>query len=112
MTGTLVNTGAILAGSLIGMTAGKHLPERLKTIAMQGLGLSVMLVGLRMAMPEQGSLAAIACILLGALTGVLQHTAVIAVVSDKAQKAAHDGYRRIEQFQVGKRRVVILRLAD
>ena len=50
--------------------------------------------------------------MLGALTGVLQHTAVIAVVSDKAQKAAHDGYRRIEQFQVGKRRVVILRLAD
>lgn len=71
MTGTLVNTGAILVGSLIGMTAGKHLPERLKTIAMQGLGLSVMLVGLRMAMPEQGSLAAIGCLLLGALTGEL-----------------------------------------
>lgn len=71
MTGTLVNTTAILAGSLIGMTAGKHLPERLKTIAMHGLGLSVMLVGLRMAMPEQGSLAAIGSLLLGALTGEL-----------------------------------------
>jgi uncharacterized membrane protein YqgA involved in biofilm formation len=71
LTGTLVNTGAILAGSLIGMTAGKHLPERLKTIAMQGLGLSVILVGLRMALPEQGSLAAIGCLLLGAVTGEL-----------------------------------------
>jgi uncharacterized membrane protein YqgA involved in biofilm formation len=71
LTGTLVNTGAILAGSLIGMAAGKHLPERLKTIAMQGLGLSVILVGLRMALPEQGSLAAIGCLLLGALTGEL-----------------------------------------
>ena len=71
MTGTLVNTGAIIAGSVIGMTAGKHLPERLKTIAMQGLGLSVILVGLRMALPEQGSLAAIVCLLLGALTGEL-----------------------------------------
>jgi hypothetical protein len=38
---------------------------------MQGLGLSVMLVGLRMAIPEQGSLAAIGCLLLGALTGEL-----------------------------------------
>lgn len=71
MTGTWVNTAAILAGSLIGMTAGNHLPERLKTIAMQGLGLSVMLVGLQMAMQEQGSLAAIGCLLLGALTGEL-----------------------------------------
>jgi uncharacterized protein len=71
LTGTLVNTCAILAGSLIGMTAGKHLPERLKAIAMQGLGLSVILVGLRMAIPEQGSLAAIGCLLLGALTGEL-----------------------------------------
>jgi uncharacterized membrane protein YqgA involved in biofilm formation len=71
LTGTFVNTGAILAGSLIGMTAGKHLPERLKTIVMQGLGLSVILVGLRMALPEQGSLAAIGCLLLGALTGEL-----------------------------------------
>ncbi|MCE5263549.1 MAG: DUF554 domain-containing protein [Deltaproteobacteria bacterium] len=73
MTGTLVNTGAILAGSLIGMTAGKHLPERLKTIAMQGLGLSVILVGLRMSLPAEGSLEAIGCLLLGALTGELLH---------------------------------------
>jgi uncharacterized membrane protein YqgA involved in biofilm formation len=71
LTGTLVNTCAILAGSLIGITAGKRLPERLKTITMQGLGLSVILVGLRMAIPDQGSLAAIGCLLLGALTGEL-----------------------------------------
>jgi uncharacterized membrane protein YqgA involved in biofilm formation len=71
LTGTLVNTGAIIAGSLIGMTAGKHLPERIKIIAMQGLGLSVILVGLRMALSEESSLAAIGCLLLGALTGEL-----------------------------------------
>jgi uncharacterized membrane protein YqgA involved in biofilm formation len=71
LTGTLVNTCAILAGSVIGITAGKRLPERLKTITMQGLGLSVILVGLRMAIPDQGSLAAIGCLLLGALTGEL-----------------------------------------
>ncbi len=69
MTGTLVNTGAILAGSLVGMTFGKHLPERIKTIVMQGLGLSVILVGLRMSLSVQDSMTAIGCLLLGALTG-------------------------------------------
>ncbi len=40
MTGTFVNTGAILAGSLIGVSAGKYLPDRIKTTVMQALGLS------------------------------------------------------------------------
>jgi len=69
LTGTWVNTGAILAGSLIGFTVGKHLPERIKTIVMQGLGLSVILVGLRMSLSVHDSMAAIGCLLLGALTG-------------------------------------------
>ena len=71
MTGTFVNTGAILAGSLVGLAAGKHLPERLKTIVMQALGLSVILVGLQMALSGKEPLAAIGCLLLGALTGEL-----------------------------------------
>jgi uncharacterized protein len=71
VTGTWVNTGAILVGSLIGMTVGKHLPERIKTIVMQGLGLSVILVGLRMSLSVQDSMTAIGCLLLGALTGEL-----------------------------------------
>ena len=69
MTGTLVNAGAILAGSLVGMAAGKRLPERIKTILMQGLGLAVILIGLQMALSGRESLAAIGCLLTGALTG-------------------------------------------
>jgi uncharacterized membrane protein YqgA involved in biofilm formation len=71
LTGTFVNTGAILAGSLIGLAAGKHLPERLKTTIMQALGLSTMVVGLQMALSAKEPLVAIACLLLGALTGEL-----------------------------------------
>ena len=71
MTGTWVNTGAILVGSLIGMTIGKHLPEGLKTIVMQGLGLSVILVGLRMPFSRHGSLTSTGCLLLGVPTGEL-----------------------------------------
>jgi len=47
--------------------------------------------------------------MLDALAGVLLPTSIVAVVSDKRQKASHEGYQRLEQFQVGKRRVVILK---
>ncbi len=71
MTGTLLNAGAILAGSMIGLAAGRHLPERLKTTAMQGLGLSVILIGLQMALSGKEPLTAIGCLLAGAMTGEL-----------------------------------------
>lgn len=35
---------------------------------------------------------------------------VVAVASDKRQKIAHEAYRRVEQFQIGKRRVAVLRI--
>ena len=69
MTGTLVNAGAILAGSLVGMAAGKRLPERIKTILMQGLGLAVTRVDRQLALSGKDPLAAIGCLLTGALTG-------------------------------------------
>jgi uncharacterized membrane protein YqgA involved in biofilm formation len=71
LTGTFVNSGAILAGSLVGLAAGKHLPERIKTTVMQALGLSVILVGLQMALSGKEPLTAIGCLILGALTGEL-----------------------------------------
>jgi uncharacterized membrane protein YqgA involved in biofilm formation len=71
--GTLVNTGAIIVGSLIGMAAGKRLPERLKTIMMQCLGLSTILIGLQMALSEKDVIPTIGCLLIGALTGELMN---------------------------------------
>ncbi len=47
--------------------------------------------------------------MLDALLGVLVPTSIAAVVSDKRQKASHEGFQRIEQFQVGKRRVMLLK---
>lgn len=73
MKGTLVNTGAIIVGSLIGMAAGKRLPERLKTIMMQCLGLSTILIGLQMALSEKDVIPTIGCLLIGALTGELMN---------------------------------------
>ena len=71
MTGTLVNTGAVVAGSLLGVMIGKRLPNRVKTIVMQALGLSVILIGLQMALSGTRPLLVIGSLLLGAVTGEL-----------------------------------------
>ncbi|MDW7712013.1 MAG: DUF554 domain-containing protein [Deferrisomatales bacterium] len=69
MVGTVVNAGAVVAGSLIGVGAGRRLPERFKNILMQGLGLSVVFLGVQMALSGSRPLLAIGCLLLGAVTG-------------------------------------------
>jgi uncharacterized membrane protein YqgA involved in biofilm formation len=71
LTGTLVNTGAVVAGSLLGVMIGKRLPDRVKTIVMQALGLSVILIGLQMALSGTRPLLVIGSLLLGAVTGDL-----------------------------------------
>lgn len=47
--------------------------------------------------------------LLGVLLPLLSRDSVVAVASDKQQKVAHEQYQRVEHFQVGKRRIVILK---
>ena len=71
MNGTLVNTAAIIAGGLIGISAGGYLPERIKTIMVQALGLSVLLVGIQMALTVTDLIVTIGCMLVGAITGEL-----------------------------------------
>lgn len=73
MTGTLVNTAAVVAGSLAGAVIGKRLPDRIKTIVMQALGLSVVLIGLEMALSGTRPLLVIGSILAGAVTGELMN---------------------------------------
>jgi len=69
LTGTIVNTGAVVAGGLIGLAAGRHIPERMKTILMQTLGLSTLLIGLQMALSTKEVIPIVGSLLLGALTG-------------------------------------------
>lgn len=47
--------------------------------------------------------------MLNALTSIISSESIVAIVSDKKQKVSHESFQRIEQFQIGKRRVVILR---
>jgi hypothetical protein len=47
--------------------------------------------------------------MLDALAEVLSPSSIVAIASDKQQKVSHAGYQRLEQFQIGRRRVVILK---
>lgn len=69
MIGTVVNTATVITGSLIGLAAGSRLPERIKEIVMQALGLSVILIGLQMALSGRRMLLTVGCMLLGGITG-------------------------------------------
>ena len=46
--------------------------------------------------------------MLASIQNVLDSETIVAVVSNKQQRFAHPGYRRVERFQVGKRKVSLL----
>jgi len=48
--------------------------------------------------------------MLEALHPLLKERGVVAVAADKGQKVKHEKYRRLERFQVGKRRIFILKI--
>ena len=47
--------------------------------------------------------------MLQSLLDILTPHSLVAIASNKQQKISHDRYRRVSHFQVGKRRVVILK---
>lgn len=75
--GTWINVGAILAGTVVGLLAGARMPERLNRTLMQVLGLVTLFVGLGMARglestragPLPGVIVALVSLALGALAG-------------------------------------------
>ena len=71
MTGTLINMGAILAGTAIGSVAGSRLPSRMRRIVLYGIGLVVLLIGFQMAVRTQNVLAVLGAILIGGIIGEL-----------------------------------------
>ena len=69
MTGTLINTAAILAGSLLGLLFGSVLPERTRKTIISGLGLFTILIGVQMFLETQNSLIVLGGLLVGGLIG-------------------------------------------
>lgn len=73
MLGTLVNVTAIILGALLGGTIGARIEEKYKTIVMNGLALTVIVVGLSMAIKAQNILLMIISIVVGSIIGQALH---------------------------------------
>lgn len=71
LTGTIVNTAAVIVGSLIGMALGNVLPERLRATVMSGLGLCTLLVGVSGSLGGENQLITIISMVIGAIIGEL-----------------------------------------
>ena len=71
LVGTLVNTGAVIIGSLIGLLLGNILPERLRDTVMKGLGLCTLFVGIDGMLGGSNALIAIISVAVGAVIGEL-----------------------------------------
>lgn len=71
MLGTIVNFSAIIIGSITGLLFKRIIPERFKITIVQGLGLSVMLVGIINALKSDSLLLIIISIVLGSYIGEL-----------------------------------------
>ena len=67
--GTFINAGVIVAGGLIGMLLGNRLPERIRLIVFQGLGLCTLSIGMQMAFQTTNPLYMAGSILAGAVIG-------------------------------------------
>lgn len=69
MTGTMVNTVAVITGALLGTVFQRAIPEKFKVTVMQGIGLSVLLIGLQMALQTKNPLIVVVSLVLGGITG-------------------------------------------
>jgi len=69
MLGTIVNTIAVIAGSVIGLLLQKGLPERLADTLMKGLGLCTLFLGISGSLKGENSMILIISVVAGALIG-------------------------------------------
>ena len=71
MLGTLINVGAVIAGSTVGLLIHSKLPEKITSITFQGIGLFTVFMGLFMALKTQEPLVMILSIVSGSILGEL-----------------------------------------
>lgn len=69
MKGTIINIIAIILGSLVGVFFSKIIPEKIKNIIFQALGLSTILIGIQMAFKTNNLLILIFSLLIGGIIG-------------------------------------------
>lgn len=88
MLGTLVNSAAIITGALLGNFLKGGFPENIKNTIMQGLSITIMLIGLSMALKSQNMLVVTLSIVVGAILGE------ILKIEDRLNEFGHGLERR------------------
>lgn len=71
MIGTLVNAAAVILGGAIGLLLRKGLPDQLRKTLMTGMGLCVILIGLKGALTTGNEMLVILSVVSGTVIGVL-----------------------------------------
>lgn len=71
MLGTIVNTAAIIAGSLLGLLFKGGIPEKYSQIMMRAVGLAVVLIGLKTALKTDDIMTVILSLAVGSTLGEL-----------------------------------------
>ncbi|MDD4990179.1 MAG: DUF554 domain-containing protein [Candidatus Pacebacteria bacterium] len=69
ITGTLIDTALVIIGGLVGLFLHKAFPERVKVIVFQAIGLSIIVVGIQMALHVGNLLLLIFSMLIGGIIG-------------------------------------------
>ena len=70
-TGVIVNTGTVLAGSLLGLLFKKGIPEKVSRAVMIALGLFTLYIGMDGALGAQSPLIVVGSLVLGAIVGTV-----------------------------------------
>ncbi len=69
MLGTIINAGAVIAGSIIGLLIHFKLPQKIITRVFQGIGLFTIFLGIKMAWKTSNFLVMIFSIVIGSIIG-------------------------------------------
>jgi uncharacterized membrane protein YqgA involved in biofilm formation len=69
MYGTLINTAAVIFGSIIGLIINSKIPQKITNTAFHGVGLFTILLGIIMAIKTNNFLIMIFSIVIGAVLG-------------------------------------------
>ncbi len=92
MIGTIVNVVTIVVGSLAGLFFSRFFTDRIRMVVMQGLALSIMLIGVTMAMKTTNVLIVIGSMVLGGALGeVLRIEERLESVGERLKRGVRSG---------------------
>lgn len=83
MLGTIVNTLAIIAGSLVGVLFRGGIPEKFSRTMMQAIGLAVVLIGVKTALKTDALLMVILSLAIGSMVGEFMR------IEDRLEQLGH-----------------------